>query len=478
MPVPGDGNTRRQKHRSSNVRGTIVAVLQSLSEEQEPSRRLPQDCTGSSAGVASSKAKWRKDAWTKSGELSPGAGRVKKRVCLARKEIDRGAKGWEGEVDWRPDKGGPPVGGEGGRSKGARRWPVPSAPDTPAAAGGESDGEGNRNRCSGYPLSHRWRMWGFRRFGLIFENAERRGSSRGGQRRQRLCRGRRRRGGGVVLCACVSWTGRGGDEEGGFRVAVLRIAPQKSKSAPPSAPRCCSRAGFRPGLPDGPARWPRWRRGDSNIENLTNSNIDFHLSELTAIVGPAHQRSWPSRPSPSTRTPGAARSIRDFSDYSSFNSDISRELECLAMAAVDPGAAPKSDVPDSARPAVDLNDLESMDLLPDAGPLKHMEPFVLAWGMEWRQRRRSVPGSVPSAAVRGAPTGAAALLAGGSRIDGTARRHYRRVPRVRVRDDALAMAALALALALPLPRLAISGATGIISAALSRRTRRREQQVD
>jgi hypothetical protein len=161
---------------------------------------------------------------------APGGG-VKERVCLARKEIDRGAKGWEGEVDWRPDKGGPPVGGEGGRSRGARRWPVPSAPDTPAAAGGESDGEGNRNRCSGYPLSRRWRMWGFRRFGLIFENG-------GGERKQpwwaaeaavvqgqeaawRWC---------GALCACVSWTGRGGDKEAGFRVAVLRIAPQKSKS--------------------------------------------------------------------------------------------------------------------------------------------------------------------------------------------------------------------------------------------------------
>lgn len=33
----------------------------------------------------------------------------------------------------------------------------------------------------------------------------------------------------MVLCACVSWTGDGGDEQGGllFSLAVLRIAPSK-----------------------------------------------------------------------------------------------------------------------------------------------------------------------------------------------------------------------------------------------------------
>ncbi|KAI5015772.1 hypothetical protein ZWY2020_057162 [Hordeum vulgare] len=46
---------------------------------------------------------------------------------------------------------------------------------------------------------------------------------------------------------------------------------------------------------------------------------------------------------------------RDFSDYSSFNSDISRELERLAAAAATPG----SDAPDLA--AVDLNNLGPMD---------------------------------------------------------------------------------------------------------------------
>jgi len=63
-------------------------------------------------------------------------------------------------VDWRPDKGGPPVGGEGGRSTGAGRRPVPSAPDTPAAAGGESDGGKPQPllRLSSLSLSLRWRM--------------------------------------------------------------------------------------------------------------------------------------------------------------------------------------------------------------------------------------------------------------------------------------------------------------------------------
>ena len=42
MSVPGGGNARRQKQRSSNIRGTIVAVPQFLSVEQEPSSRLPQ----------------------------------------------------------------------------------------------------------------------------------------------------------------------------------------------------------------------------------------------------------------------------------------------------------------------------------------------------------------------------------------------------------------------------------------------------
>jgi len=72
--------------------------------------------------------------------------------------------------------------------------------------------------------------WGFRRFGLIFENAE--GRKQPGWAAEAAVvqgargRRRRRRGGGVVLCACVSLTGRGGNEEGGFRVAVLRIAPK------------------------------------------------------------------------------------------------------------------------------------------------------------------------------------------------------------------------------------------------------------
>ncbi|KAE8787663.1 U-box domain-containing protein 4 [Hordeum vulgare] len=61
---------------------------------------------------------------------------------------------------------------------------------------------------------------------------------------------------------------------------------------------------------------------------------------------------------------------RDFSDYSSFNSDISRELERLVAAAATPG----SDAPDLA--AVDLNNLGSMDLLANAALLERVEPFV------------------------------------------------------------------------------------------------------
>ncbi|KAI4976358.1 hypothetical protein ZWY2020_049965 [Hordeum vulgare] len=59
---------------------------------------------------------------------------------------------------------------------------------------------------------------------------------------------------------------------------------------------------------------------------------------------------------------------RDFSNYSSFNSDISRELERLA-------AMPGSDAPDLA--VVDLNNLGSMDMSADAALLERVEPFVL-----------------------------------------------------------------------------------------------------
>ncbi|KAE8781547.1 U-box domain-containing protein 4 [Hordeum vulgare] len=62
---------------------------------------------------------------------------------------------------------------------------------------------------------------------------------------------------------------------------------------------------------------------------------------------------------------------RDFSNYSSFNSDISRELERLAVVAAMPG----SDAPDLA--AVDLNNLGSMDMSADAALLERVEPFVL-----------------------------------------------------------------------------------------------------
>ncbi|RLN35598.1 hypothetical protein C2845_PM03G11560 [Panicum miliaceum] len=134
-----------------------------------------------------------------------------------------------------------------------------------------------------------------------------------------------------------------------------------------------------PGSPAAPRDGGGDDAGDSDIENLTDSVIDFHLSELAATAGPTH----PAAVAKSSSAINAAATellelSRDFSDYSSFNSDISGELERLAMAAAGAGAALRSDAPDPARVAVDLNDLESMDLSPDAAPLERVEPFVLA----------------------------------------------------------------------------------------------------
>ncbi|XP_062188223.1 U-box domain-containing protein 4-like [Phragmites australis] len=111
---------------------------------------------------------------------------------------------------------------------------------------------------------------------------------------------------------------------------------------------------------------------DSDIENLTDSAIDFHLSELAATACPTH----PTAVAKSSSAINAAATellelSRDFSDYSSFNSDISGELERLAAAA---GA--RSDAPETG--AVDLNDLETADLSVDSAPLERVEPFVLA----------------------------------------------------------------------------------------------------
>jgi hypothetical protein len=135
------------------------------------------------------------------------------------------------------------------------------------------------------------------------------------------------------------------------------------------------------GSPLSAAAAPRGSGGgaddDSDIENLTDSVIDFHLSELAAVAGPAH----PAAVAKSSSAINAAATelldlSRDFSDYcSSFNSDISGELERLAAAA----AAPvRSDAPTATAPAVDLDELESMDLSADAAPLERVEPFVLA----------------------------------------------------------------------------------------------------
>ena len=49
MPVPGDGNARRQKQRSSNIRGTIIAVPQSLSEERGARTKQRTATAGSSS---------------------------------------------------------------------------------------------------------------------------------------------------------------------------------------------------------------------------------------------------------------------------------------------------------------------------------------------------------------------------------------------------------------------------------------------
>jgi|UniRef100_A0A804NTP4 hypothetical protein len=106
----------------------------------------------------------------------------------------------------------------------------------------------------------------------------------------------------------------------------------------------------------------------------TDSVIYFHLRELAATAGPVHPAAVAK--SSSAINAGTTELLdlsRDFSDYSNFNSDISGELERLASAA---GAAPRSDAPDAV--AVDLNDLESMDLSADAAPLERVESFVLA----------------------------------------------------------------------------------------------------
>ncbi|ONM24757.1 U-box domain-containing protein 4 [Zea mays] len=116
--------------------------------------------------------------------------------------------------------------------------------------------------------------------------------------------------------------------------------------------------------------------GDSDIENLTDSVIDFRLRELAATAGPAH----PAAVAKSSSAINAAATelldlSRDFSDYSSFNSDISGELERLASA-TGARAAPRPGP--GAAAVVDLNDLESMDLSADAAPLERLEPFVRA----------------------------------------------------------------------------------------------------
>uniref|UniRef100_A0A0E0I2X5 U-box domain-containing protein n=2 Tax=Oryza TaxID=4527 RepID=A0A0E0I2X5_ORYNI len=114
---------------------------------------------------------------------------------------------------------------------------------------------------------------------------------------------------------------------------------------------------------------------DSDMENLTDSVIDFHLSELAATAGPAHPAAVAKSSSANAVATEMLELSRDFSDYSSFNSDISGELERLAAAAA-AVVTPRSDAPQVG--AVDLNELESMDLSVEAAPLERVEPFVLA----------------------------------------------------------------------------------------------------
>ncbi|KAE8805054.1 U-box domain-containing protein 4 [Hordeum vulgare] len=90
---------------------------------------------------------------------------------------------------------------------------------------------------------------------------------------------------------------------------------------------------------------------------------------------------------------------RDFSDYSSFNSDISRELERLAAAAATPG----SDAPDLA--AVDLNNLGPMDWLANAALLERVEPFVLECMQALGPTRRPARGGGQDKAAGQAPLG-------------------------------------------------------------------------
>ncbi|KAK3125531.1 hypothetical protein QOZ80_7BG0606170 [Eleusine coracana subsp. coracana] len=151
---------------------------------------------------------------------------------------------------------------------------------------------------------------------------------------------------------------------------TIRSALLQPDSAPAS-PTASASAAAAPRTPGGGG----CADDDSDIENLTDSVIDFHLSELAATAGPAH----PAAVAKSSSAINAAATelldlSRDFSDYcSSFNSDISGELERLAAAAAPP---PRSDAPVPV--AVDLDELESMDLSPDAAPLDRVEPFVLA----------------------------------------------------------------------------------------------------
>ncbi|KAJ1697383.1 hypothetical protein LUZ63_005895 [Rhynchospora breviuscula] len=124
---------------------------------------------------------------------------------------------------------------------------------------------------------------------------------------------------------------------------------------------------LRPGIsqpePDAPSSEP-----ESDLDTaLTDSFIDTCLCELAATVAPSASKSPALDGSITT---GILELSRDFSDYSSFNSDISGELERLA-------SVTRSEAPNSSSPDLPDLDLTSSELL-ETMPLESLEPVVKA----------------------------------------------------------------------------------------------------
>ncbi|KAJ3672996.1 hypothetical protein LUZ60_006370 [Juncus effusus] len=105
---------------------------------------------------------------------------------------------------------------------------------------------------------------------------------------------------------------------------------------------------------------------DSDSEaNMTDSFIDIRLCELAATVGPSASKFPLLDPGINS---GMLELSRDFSDYSSFNSDISGELEKLA-------SVTRSETNNSSSPDLPDLDLNSSELL-ESMPLASLEPVV------------------------------------------------------------------------------------------------------